>query len=77
MASAIVTLIAGERIAMSWSSRRGASAATGGRPPLRTWRASRRSIPALLAVVAIVTGVVAHMVVSLIEGWRDGGKELR
>ena len=32
---------------------------------------------ALLAVVAIVTGVVAHMVVSLIEGWRDGGKELR
>ena len=35
---------------MSWSSRRGASAATTSRPPVRTWRGWRRSIAALPAV---------------------------
>jgi PDZ domain len=39
---------------MSWSSRRGASAATTSRPPVRTWHAWRRSVPALPAVVAVV-----------------------
>ncbi len=39
---------------MNWSSRRGASAATRGRLPLRTWRAWRRSILALPAVVVVV-----------------------
>ena len=39
---------------MSWSSRRGASAATTSRPPVRTWSGWRRSIAALPAVAAIV-----------------------
>ena len=39
---------------MSWSSRRGASAATTSRPPVRTWGGWRRSIAALPAVAAIV-----------------------
>ena len=42
-----------EGIAMSWSSRRGASAATGGRPPLRAWRACRRPVLALPAVAVV------------------------
>src|SRR5262249_28069171 len=43
-----------EGIAMSWSSRRGASAATASRPPVRTWRGWRWSVPALLAVAVVV-----------------------
>jgi carboxyl-terminal processing protease len=39
---------------MSWSSRRGASAATTSRPTVRTWRGWRRSISALAALVVIV-----------------------
>ena len=39
---------------MSWSSRRGASAATTSRPPVRTWGGWRRSIAALPAAAAIV-----------------------
>ena len=39
---------------MSWSSRRGASAATTSRPPVRTWRAWRGSISALAALVVVV-----------------------
>ena len=42
-----------EGITMSWSSRRGASAATGGRPPLRAWRAWRRPVLALPAVAVV------------------------
>jgi carboxyl-terminal processing protease len=53
---------------MSWSSRRGASADTGSRPPVRTWRAWRRSIAALAALVVVVlatacsagAGSIAH-----------------
>jgi carboxyl-terminal processing protease len=39
---------------MSWSSRRGASAATTSRPPVRAWRGWRRSIAALPAVAVVV-----------------------
>src|SRR5215472_6449884 len=48
-----------EGIAMSWSSRRGATAATTSRPPVRTWRGWRRSIAALPAVVAVAVVVLA------------------
>jgi len=39
---------------MSWSSCRGASAATRSRPPVRAWRGWRRSIAALQALAAKV-----------------------
>ena len=39
---------------MSWSSRRGASAATTSRPPVRTWRARGWSLSALAALVVVV-----------------------
>ena len=42
------------RVAMSLSSRRGASAAAGTRPPVRTWRTWRRLIPVLPVSAVLV-----------------------
>src|SRR5207249_4351566 len=63
-----------EGIAMNWSSRRGASAATRGRPLVRAWRAWGWSVPALLAVVAVVVAACSAGPAGTGRALRPGGQ---
>jgi len=60
---------------MSWSSRRGASAATTSRPPVRAWRAWRRSIAALPAVAVVVLAACSAGPAGTAHAPQPGGQQ--